>query len=239
MKILKLILFIIILYLINILYFGLNEIIERNSKISNDSVLSTNTFKECMILKKYWKVIYYETKNILEKNLDRDITNDGLFKNISIGNWNRFYIKWGKIDKIAEKFMPKTCKLIENLPNIKTAFISILDPYANITPHEGPFKGFVRIHLGLDTPQSDDCYISVDNKKLIWKNGEILLFDDTYTHYVKNNTNKKRIILFCDIIRPTFIPNHLNLLVKLIMLMTWRNNLGKKSKLHKIFPELS
>ena len=60
-----------------------------------------------------------------------------------------------------------------------------------------------------------------------------------HIHYVKNNTNKKRIILFCDIIRPTFIPNHLNLLVKLIMLMTWRNNLGKKSKLHKIFPELS
>ena len=239
MKILKLIFFIIILYLINILYYGLNEIIERNSKITNDPILPNNTFKECMILKKNWKVINYETKNILEEKLEGDITKDGLFKNISIGTWNRFYIKWGKIDEMAKIFMPNTCKLIESLPNIQTAFISILDPNANITPHEGPFKGFVRIHLGLDTPQSDDCYISVDNKKLIWKNGEILLFDDTYTHYVKNNTNKKRIILFCDIIRPTRIPIHLHLLVKLIMIMTWRNNLGQKSKLHKIFPELS
>ena len=34
-------------------------------------------------------------------------------------NWNRFYIKWCKIDKIAKKFMPNTCKLIENLPKLK------------------------------------------------------------------------------------------------------------------------
>jgi aspartyl/asparaginyl beta-hydroxylase (cupin superfamily) len=35
--------------------------------------------------------------------------------------------------------------------------------------------------------------------KYNWKNGEDVLFDDTFFHSVRNNSNEIRLILFCDI----------------------------------------
>jgi len=42
--------------------------------------------------------------------------------------------------------------------------------------------------------------------KYHWKDGEDILFDDTYEHYVVNNTNEIRIILFCDVDRKLVEP---------------------------------
>ena len=69
-------------------------------------------------------------------------------------------------------------------------------------PHRDPYAGSLRYHLGLITPNSNDCYISVDGSTYAWKNGEDVVFDETYVHYAKNNTTEDRIILFCDIQRP-------------------------------------
>jgi hypothetical protein len=38
-------------------------------------------------------------------------------------------------------------------------------------------------------------------KRMAWKNGEDLLFDDGFPHYVQNRSNKSRAILFADIPR--------------------------------------
>lgn len=65
----------------------------------------------------------------------------------------------------------------------------------------------MRVHLGLECPSMEEgCYIIIDNKKYGWKDGEILIFDDTYTHEVKNNSNKERVVLFMDISRPVYTP---------------------------------
>jgi beta-hydroxylase len=56
--------------------------------------------------------------------------------------------------------------------------------------------------LGLSTPNSDDCRIFVDGQVYAWRDGEDVMFDETYVHWVKNETEKTRVILFCDIERP-------------------------------------
>ena len=56
--------------------------------------------------------------------------------------------------------------------------------------------------MGLITPNDDNCFINLDGKSYSWRDGEVILLDDSYEHYVENNTNKYRVILFCDIIRP-------------------------------------
>ena len=45
--------------------------------------------------------------------------------------------------------------------------------------------------------------ITIQDQKYKWKNGEDILFDDTFTHSVKNLSDKPRIILFCDILTTT------------------------------------
>lgn len=106
------------------------------------------------------------------------------------------------IDPQAKRFCPKTVQLIQDNPQIHLAMFSILKPGAVITPHTGAFRGAMRYHLGLKTP-GENCRIYVDGKPYSWKDGEGVLFDDTYIHSVKNEEDSPRIVLFLDVERPT------------------------------------
>tara|TARA_R110000823_G_C15733008_1_gene479973 strand:+ start:459 stop:701 length:243 start_codon:yes stop_codon:yes gene_type:complete len=65
--------------------------------------------------------------------------------------------------------------------------------------------------MGLITPNSDECFINIDGKNYSWRDGEVVLLDDSYLHYVENNTDKYRVILICDILRPmNFVGNIAN-----------------------------
>src|SRR5690606_29142787 len=48
----------------------------------------------------------------------------------------------------------------------------------------------------------DACFINVDGRALSWRDGEVLMFDETYLHHVRNDTDHNRLILMCDIHRP-------------------------------------
>jgi beta-hydroxylase len=54
----------------------------------------------------------------------------------------------------------------------------------------------------LITPNSDQCYIVVDGERYFWRDGEAVMFDETYIHYAENTTTQQRVILFCDVERP-------------------------------------
>ena len=69
--------------------------------------------------------------------------------------------------------------------------------------HRDPYAGSLRYHLGLVVPKSaGECRIFVDGQPYSWRDGEGLLFDETYLHYAENTTSDERIILFCDVERP-------------------------------------
>jgi beta-hydroxylase len=70
--------------------------------------------------------------------------------------------------------------------------------------HRDPYAGSLRYHLGLVTPNSPDCFIDVDGERYYWKDGEAVMFDETYIHYAANKTDHQRIVLFCDIERPVY-----------------------------------
>lgn len=178
-------------------YFALASLI-GNEPFYEDTVLETSSF-----LTKNYEIFKEEALSTCKSY--STITNDIYFMDLvdNKDEWTKLYIKWhSDIDPIARKKCPKTCELIESRPDIKIAMFSVLKPGARIKPHYGPYKGCLRYHLGVSTPNSDDCFISVDDKKYSWRDGKGILLDDTYTHWVENNTNEKRIILFCDIVRP-------------------------------------
>lgn len=77
-----------------------------------------------------------------------------------------------------------------------------LPPGAKLVRHRDPYAGSLRYHLGLVTPNSPLCFINVDGEPYHWKDGEAVVFDETYIHFAANNTEHQRIVLFCDIERP-------------------------------------
>lgn len=121
---------------------------------------------------------------------------------------------------------PTTVRLMRRIPGFQSAFFSILPPGATIAPHSDIPKGVVRYHLGLKVPKDrSNCYIALGPPggakggpataggakgtgddpgfvKYHWAEGQGVLFDDTYVHYVRNDTDEERVILFIDIVRP-------------------------------------
>jgi beta-hydroxylase len=92
-------------------------------------------------------------------------------------------------------------ELINKIP-CTLAFFSVLEPGAKLSPHVGIYKGVIRYHLGLKVPKEfHKCFINVDGKNLYWEEGKDIMFDDMFTHYVENDTNEERIVLFLDIKR--------------------------------------
>jgi aspartyl/asparaginyl beta-hydroxylase (cupin superfamily) len=115
--------------------------------------------------------------------------------------WQTLYLRAYCIDTDLSKHFPLTMNLINRSP-CTLAFFSILKPRAKLTSHVGPYKGVIRYHLGLIVPTDwTNCFINVAGQTLHWKEGLDLMFDDTFDHYVENNTDEMRVILFLDIKR--------------------------------------
>ena len=117
--------------------------------------------------------------------------------------WKRFYLKWYKsFLPSAESLCPNTVKLLGSIPNIHGAMFTLLPQGGRLKPHRDPYAGSLRYHLGLVTPNSEKCRIYVDGNVYYWRDGEAVIFDETYIHAAKNESDVDRIILFCDVERP-------------------------------------
>lgn len=98
---------------------------------------------------------------------------------------------------------PDTARILEQIPGLRSAWFSILAPGYRIPPHLGPTRAVVRCHLGLRVPaDNDNCWIRVDREVRHWREGECLIFDDTFEHEVRNDTDESRAVLFIDVDRP-------------------------------------
>jgi ornithine lipid ester-linked acyl 2-hydroxylase len=110
------------------------------------------------------------------------------------------YANWVEKNRAA---CPQTVKAIEQIPGLRTAMFSILEPHKHIPPHNGPYNGVLRLHMGLIVPkQSERCRIRVDKEVRHWEVGHTMVFDDTFEHEVWNDTEERRVVLFLDLERP-------------------------------------
>jgi aspartyl/asparaginyl beta-hydroxylase (cupin superfamily) len=118
-------------------------------------------------------------------------------------NWKIFMLyAMGERPAANRALCPKTCELLEKIPNLFQAFFSILDPGKSIPSHSGPYSGYLRYHLGLKVPRQDPPSMRVKDQWYIWQEGEAILFDDTYDHEVRNKSAEERVVLVVDVLRP-------------------------------------
>lgn len=183
---------------INCLFYGF-------SKVKKSVFIDLTQFPELKVLQDNWQIIRDEAvalnKDARIKASD-DLDDLG-FNSFFKTGWKRFYLKWySSTLKSAQRLCPQTVKLLEGIPSVKGAMFAALAPGASLCKHRDPYAGSLRYHLGLVTPNSDDCYIVVDCQKYSWRDGEAVMFDETFIHYAHNNTDKTRIVLFLDIKRP-------------------------------------
>src|SRR6201985_1042479 len=175
------------------------------SGVENKPYINADNFPQLNLLKENWQTIRDEALQLEREELIKgsDKYNDMGFNSFFRRGWKRFYLKWyNDFHPSAKKYCPKTIELIQSVPSIKAAMFAVLPAGSQLMQHRDPYAGSLRYHLGLITPNSEDCYIVVDGQSYAWKDGDDVLFDETYIHHAENKTDIDRIILFCDIERP-------------------------------------
>jgi aspartate beta-hydroxylase/beta-hydroxylase len=101
---------------------------------------------------------------------------------------------------------PRTMTLLEGIPGLFEAFFSILEGGKSIPAHEGPYRGYIRYHLGLIVPEKNPPSIRLKDQVYTWKEGDSVLFDDSWEHEVYNQSEGDRVVLIVDIRRPMPLP---------------------------------
>jgi len=156
-------------------------------------------------LRANWRTIRDEAMRLYEAGHIRasEQYDDMGFNSFFRKGWKRFYLKWyGAPLPSARALCPRTVALVESIPTVHGAMFALIGPQSKVGNHRDPFAGSIRYHLGLITPNRDECRIFVDGHQYSWRDGEDLVFDETYVHRFENLTDETRIILFCDVERP-------------------------------------
>ena len=162
-------------------------------------------FPDLAPLQAHWEEIRAEALSLNESGRITVSTgyNDLGFNSFFRSGWKRFYLKWyGENLASAQASCPRTVELLSRIPSIKGAMFASLPPEGKLVRHRDPYAGSLRYHLGLVTPNSPGCYIEVDGERYFWRDGEAIVFDETFIHHAENTTDHQRVILFCDIERP-------------------------------------
>lgn len=150
-----------------------------------------------------WQIIRKEGLALLNK--------EGYFKNDpenlkDSGQWKQLELFSRGIQmKENCKRCPATCKIIEMFPDVKDCRrgqvkFSVMHEGTHVWPHCGPTNCRVRSHLGLKVPKK--TYLRVVNQIRSWKEGEVLIFDDSFEHEVWHNGSDIRLVLIVDVWHP-------------------------------------
>jgi len=187
----------------------LNVLMYAASAVPRTPLLDAHAFPDLEPLRTHWREIRDEAEALLRNDQVRpsDGHRDIAFNTFFARGWRRFHLKWyDDFLPSAERSCPRTVALLRTIPTVRAALFALLPAGGTLAEHRDPYAGSLRYHLGLITPNSDDCRIYVDGEPYAWRDGEDVVFDETYIHRAHNRTDRDRLILFCDIERPLRTP---------------------------------
>jgi len=182
-----------------------NALMYLFSAVPNRPYIDVTRFPELAPLKDNWKIIRDEALSLFDEGHIRaaETYNDLGFNSFFKTGWKRFYVKWyDEPVPSAKALCPKTVALVQSIRGVNAAMFALLPPGSKLGAHRDPFAGSLRYHLGLVTPNNDSCRIVVDGEPYFWRDGEPVMFDETFIHTAENRSDVTRLILFCDVERP-------------------------------------
>jgi beta-hydroxylase len=186
----------------------LDRVIARSSLVPNDPVLDKADFPWTATLEKNWEAIRDEAATLLPRIEEvpplRSVSPD--HRRIAATDlWKSFFLYgYGyRLDDNCAR-CPFTADLVSRIAGLNSAFFSILLPGMHIKAHRGPTKGLLTCHLGLMIPEG--CRMQLADSTIHWREGECIVWDDTYRHEVWHEGATPRIILLVQVKRPLRAP---------------------------------
>jgi aspartyl/asparaginyl beta-hydroxylase (cupin superfamily) len=121
-----------------------------------------------------------------------------------VGAWRTFFVSlhWAGDELATRARCPNAALAVEGIPDFLQAFFSILEPGTPVPPHNGPALTYLRYHTAFIVPRERPPTIRVREERYTWKEGESVLFDDSWNHEVFNESEEMRVVLVVDVLRP-------------------------------------
>jgi beta-hydroxylase len=184
----------------------------KYSKVGNPPVYDSVTFPWVAEVEREWRLIRAELDRVLERQAElpsfQTIATD--VKTITRDDhWKTFFlVGFGVKSERNVARCPETWRIVQKIPGLKTAMFSIFEPGKHLPPHRGPYNGVLRLHLALKVPPHgpDELAIRVRDRVCHWEEGKALVFDDAYEHEAWNHSDRTRVVLFVDFVKPTRFP---------------------------------
>ena len=122
-------------------------------------------------------------------------------------SWGAYYFwRSGKIVDENAARCPATMAALDTAPMPRVnqrspiALWSLLKPGTHIQPHHGLLNTRLICHIPLIVP--GDCALRVGNETREWREGQALIFDDSFEHEAWNRSKQTRVVLLFEIWRP-------------------------------------
>ena len=154
-------------------------------------------------LQEVWQEVRREGEALLEArglwNEDRPL--------VAEGRWRELQVVGGGVGVVPAvcSLAPTTCSLVSSLDLLHcplcTTKWSLLAPGTRVKPHCAPTNRRLRIHLGLRVPE-EGVAMQLAGSRMGWREGEVVVFDDSFEHQVWNNSTEARLIFILDIQHP-------------------------------------
>jgi ornithine lipid ester-linked acyl 2-hydroxylase len=200
---------------------------EKYSKLSDRPVYDVGDFPWAVNVEREWHLIRAELDNLLTRKEELPGCHEIVSEVRSVSTdrgWKSFiFAGYGLKSEQAIRLCPQTWRILQRIPDMKTAMFSVFEPGKHLKPHRGPYNGVLRLHLGLVVPDTPPrtVAIRVDNEVCQWEEGRVLIFDDSYEHEAWNHSEQTRVVLFVDFVKPLRFPaSFVNWLILNIVLFT-------------------
>ena len=158
------------------------------------------------ILEENWTIIAEEIESFIklnEKQIKPYFDENLVSKKNSWRAFTFFLWKWKMKKNIKQ--CPETDRILQKIPNILSASVSIMESGVKIKPHRGDTNAIMRAHLALKVPASlPECGFKVKYEERSWEEGNVLVFNDAARHEAWNLSKDRRYILLVDVLRPEF-----------------------------------
>lgn len=181
------------------------------SKVGNPCVYANAVFPWAAEIEREWKAIRAELDRVLARKDElpgfHEIATD--VATISQDrDWKTFLLAgYGIRSERNIALCPETWRIVQKIPGLKTAMFSIFEPGKHLPAHRGPYNGVLRLHLGLIVPEPrEKVAIRVGPQVCHWEEGRALIFDDAYEHEAWNKSERTRVVLFVDFVKPLRFP---------------------------------
>jgi aspartyl/asparaginyl beta-hydroxylase (cupin superfamily) len=113
---------------------------------------------------------------------------------------------------------PRTAKLIREYCSDEVislaesgageVIFSVLRPGTRLQPHTASHNLRLTAHLGLKVPtRAKSCFLNVAGEDHIWEKGKMIVFDDSFEHYVVNDSDEYRAVLLIRFWHPSLAVN--------------------------------